>query len=301
MSEERRPMNKETKRKISGALTKYYAENPVSEETRQKLGRIWSGRTHTEKSKQLVSESLTGFRHTEETRKRMSELALLRFSDPNERQKLCNAHVGMTGKAHSEETKREMSESQLRRFADPEERRKITHLHTEEAKKRMSETKLGHEVSQETRELIAQALIGHARSKESRKMQSETMIEKWKDPEYQQEWAEGMNSKPNEPELQLQSVLDTHFPGEWKYVGDGQFRLGGKNPDFMNVNSKKQVIEIFGVYWHDSDYFPNRPTEEELIAHYEEYGFDCLVFWEFDVYNEEEAVERVRTYFHEVK
>ena len=106
--------------------------------------------------------------------------------------------------------------------------------------------------------------------------------------------AEAQGRKPNGRELQLQSVLDRHFLNEWKFVGDGQFNLGGRNPDFMNVNSKKQVIEVFGYYWHDPVLFPNRPTEEELIAHYKSFGFDCIVFWEYDVYNEEEVVTRVK-------
>ena len=106
--------------------------------------------------------------------------------------------------------------------------------------------------------------------------------------------SEAQHLKPNERELQLQFVLDKHFPGEWKYVGDYQFGLGGAYPDFMNVNGKKQVVEVFGYYWHSPSYFPNRMSEEELIAHYKGYGFDCLVFWEYDVYNEEEVVRRVK-------
>ena len=126
---------------------------------------------------------------------------------------------------------------------------------------------------------------------------SESHKANWKDPEYAKMMSEAQHREPNEPGLQLQSVLDKYFPGVWKFVGDGSFWIGGKNPDFMNVSSKKQVIEIFGYYWHDPSFlpslFPNR-LREELIAHYKRYGFDCLVLWEYDVYNEEEVVERIR-------
>jgi len=39
--------------------------------------------------------------------------------------------------------------------------------------------------------------------------------------------------------------------------------------------------------------FPDRPTEEELTTHYKTYGFDCLVIWEYDVWNEVLALKEL--------
>ena len=59
------------------------------------------------------------------------------------------------------------------------------------------------------------------------------------------------------------------------------------------MNGKRQVIEIFGTYWHDPILFPDRPTEEELVAHYKKYGLDCLVIQEYDVWNEASVLKKL--------
>ena len=214
----------------------------------------------------------------------------------------------LEGRVVSEETRQKLSESNKGNTSA------LGFRQTEEAKQRMSESKKGREVSEETRQKLSASLLGRVASEETKRqrsesqkelwrdseyarMMSEVHKENWKNPEFARRMVEAQNRKPNGPELQLLSVLSKHFPDEWKYVGDGTFWLEGKNPDFMNVNGEKQVIEIFGYYWHDPGYFPSRMSEEELIAHYREYGFNCIVFWEFDVYNEEEVVERMREVF----
>jgi len=167
------------------------------------------------------------------------------------------------------------------------------YTHTEEAKRAISEavreSKLGNQYA-----------LGHTcvHTEETRKRMSETMKEHWKDPEFAKMVSELQHRRPNGSELRLQTVLDKRFPGEWRYVGDGQFWIEGRNPDFMNVDSRKQVIEVFGVYWHDPTLFPDRLSEEELVAHYRSYGFDCLVFWEYDVFDEDEVAKRVSKTWH---
>lgn len=79
--------------------------------------------------------------------------------------------------------------------------------------------------------------------------------------------------KPNKPEQKLITVMVQHsLP--YKYVGDGEFILGGKCPDFLNVNGKKQVIELFGTYWHNVFDIAKRKE------HFRQYGFSCLCIWE---------------------
>lgn len=64
------------------------------------------------------------------------------------------------------------------------------------------------------------------------------------------------------------------------YNGNGKQNIiiGGKIPDYVRMDGKKQVIEVFGTYWH------NEEEEEERIEHYRKYGYDCLVIWEWDCY-----------------
>lgn len=47
------------------------------------------------------------------------------------------------------------------------------------------------------------------------------------------------------PEISLEGLLDELFPGEFRF-NNGWFVLGGKVPDFVNVNGKKLLVEMFG-------------------------------------------------------
>ena len=105
---------------------------------------------------------------------------------------------------------------------------------------------------------------------------SEKQRGKWRDPDYILMQMRARHSKPNKVELALQHWLEVNYPNEWAYNGDGRlgFVLGGKVPDFVNINGKKAVIEVFGRYWHKVD------EVEKKIAHYQQFGFDCIILWE---------------------
>ena len=92
----------------------------------------------------------------------------------------------------------------------------------------------------------------------------------------------GVAVRPTKPEIILNDYLDAKFPGEWKYNGDcsESIIIGGKVPDFVNVNGKKAVIECFGLYWHNPIKFPKRSSFEQLKSHYSKYGFSCVIIWE---------------------
>jgi len=206
----------------------------------------------------------------------------------------------------SERTRQQASESLLGRPGTFQGR-----MHSEATKEQIRESLTGGTYSEVSKQRISKShegnmcALGHIVSEKSRRAISEgvsySMKRTWKDPEYVQHWSEGMSRAmsrvsrgPNDSELQLQSILDKHFPSEWKYVGNGQARFGNRNPDFINVNGRKQVIEMFGLYWHDPDLFPNRPTEGELVAHYKKFGIDCVVIWEYDIFDEDEIVRKVK-------
>lgn len=98
-----------------------------------------------------------------------------------------------------------------------------------------------------------------------------------------------LNIKPNKPEKILIRLFKDHgLP--FRYVGDGKVWLGKHNPDFININGKKQVVELFGTYWHP------RSDEPKWKKDYEEYGFDCLVIWENDLNDLEEVANKIKTY-----
>ena len=92
------------------------------------------------------------------------------------------------------------------------------------------------------------------------------------------------NKGPNKPEMALGIYLGRNFPGEWAFNGQCQAGcvIGGKIPDFINVNGRKAVVEMFGNYYHDQEEEVTRPE------HFKKFGFDCTIVWEYQVYLVEE-------------
>jgi very-short-patch-repair endonuclease len=103
--------------------------------------------------------------------------------------------------------------------------------------------------------------------------------------------------KPNKLEVFLNSLLEKHFPGEFIFNGDLSqgVLLGGLVPDFINVNGKKQVIELFGDYWHDEKQnIPWKSTEFGRKAVFSQLGFECLVIWEHELESPDEVIKKIR-------
>jgi len=98
-------------------------------------------------------------------------------------------------------------------------------------------------------------------------------------------------------------LLKKSFPNEWKFVGDGQVILGGLNPDFINCNGRKLIIELFGDYWHGAKCTRPFVTEEERRDVYGKYGYRQLVIWEHELKElpERSIVEKVRRFVHETQ
>jgi hypothetical protein len=108
--------------------------------------------------------------------------------------------------------------------------------------------------------------------------------------------------KPNKLEITLDNLIQFIKPNEFKYVGDGYCWIGGKNPDWININGKKRVIEFFGGYWHGEerrrklykDFMLNEEHEKERIEHYKKCGFDCLVIWEDQLKDIELLISKIK-------
>jgi G:T-mismatch repair DNA endonuclease (very short patch repair protein) len=82
----------------------------------------------------------------------------------------------------------------------------------------------------------------------------------------------------------------------YKYVGDGYTWIVGRCPDYLNINGKKEVIEVFSRWWHDPKVNPRtkpQHTEEATIAHYKKYGFKCIVIWEEELKHENKVLDMI--------
>jgi len=102
---------------------------------------------------------------------------------------------------------------------------------------------------------------------------------KWQDLEFCKKQTESRAIVPNKPETFLTNLLNDLYPGEWKFVGDFSFMIGGKNPDFVNIDGQKKCIEHFGTHWHKGD------NPQDRINLFKSYGWDCLIIWEHELKN----------------
>lgn len=124
---------------------------------------------------------------------------------------------------------------------------------------------------------------------------SKVKKEQCKDPEYALKLVSSIPAgsnlvRPTKPEQKLMAILDEHFPGQWKYVGDGEFTLGRLVPDFMNINGKKQLIEVYGEYWHRND------DPQDKVDRFKQFGFATIVFWESELNNTELVLSRIANF-----
>jgi very-short-patch-repair endonuclease len=221
-----------------------------------------------------------GFHHTEETKCKIAE-----------------AHRG--GKKSPEEIKRRL-DTIKGKYPDGlpvslKTREKISKAgkgrrHTAETKAKISAKHMGKVTSEETKAKL---------SKYWSKRKDEVVArgkKAWENPEKVAKMIANMlkarHRRPNKLEESFQVFLGRNFPNEWRYVGNGSFILGGKCPDFVNVNGRKQIIEIFGDYWHQGE------NEDDRIKVFAEFGYDTLVLWESEIKSasEEELAARVREF-----
>ena len=86
-------------------------------------------------------------------------------------------------------------------------------------------------------------------------------------------FVKSMHSRPNKAESRLNDLLQEILPNEYKYIGSGDIIIGGKAPDFININGKKKLIEFFGEYWHKDE------NPEDRINLFKRFGFDTLIVW----------------------
>lgn len=95
--------------------------------------------------------------------------------------------------------------------------------------------------------------------------------------------------KPNGKELELLGLFrENDLP--YKFVGDGKFWIKGKNPDFINTNHQKSLVELFGDYWHKGD---DGEERKEIFARY---GYRTLIIWEHELDDKQTLLERVKSF-----
>lgn len=108
------------------------------------------------------------------------------------------------------------------------------------------------------------------------------------------------NRKPNNAEILLDSIIH-RVTDSFQYNGDLRLgiSIGGKVPDWVNVNGEKQVIELLGHGWHiPNKWFrvPESKTLNNIIAHYKSHGWKCLAIYDYELKDEREIAGKLDTF-----
>lgn len=197
-----------------------------------------------------------------------------------------------------EETRQRLSESHKGYIPSDITREKLSLAHRGRSlpvsqKKKIAKSHLGIRPSTETRLKLSESHRGYIMPLRQRIRKSTSM---------KKALAEGrvLFHKPNKAERKLESILDEHFPSEWRFVGDGSMPIGGLFPDFIHCNGKNLIIEFFGDYWHGRTkrykVTEFRQTEYGRRTIYARYGYALLVIWESELGNESGIVNRVKQF-----
>lgn len=243
----------------------------VSEETRVKLRKANLGKIVTEATRVKLSKAQKANCQNPEYNAHMSKVRTGRIPTTKARANMSKAQMGRT---HTQATKSKMSEVAGVRWQDPEYRAA------------MSQMSMGNEYA-----------LGYRHTEETKTKMSKSQKLLWQDLEYRDRSVKAMRLgclvHPNKPELVLVALLESVYPSEWAFVGDGTLIIDGLNPDFVNTNGKKQIIELFGRYWHSKEIIKNRRSDEERIKSYASLGYSTLIIWDDELKEPEKVLVKI--------
>jgi len=158
-----------------------------------------------------------------------------------------------------------------------------------------SEALKGHIISKNIKDRISKSLEGYKHSLETKRKFKRNMLKRWQNKEYKnrviKKWMKSLRIKPNKPEKLLDKFLQKILPNEYKYVGNGKVILGGLNPDFINYNGQKKIIELYGDYWHNRKDTKKRDKRRSIV--YGAYGYQTLIFWEHELKDLHKAKQKI--------
>ena len=118
---------------------------------------------------------------------------------------------------------------------------------------------------------------GRKHSEETKEKMREQMRERWKNKEYREKTIKNLlkrlRDRPTSLERKaIEIIKQNNLP--YKYVGDGSFLIGYKNPDFINMENKKICLEVCNYFHHQGNY------KKDRIKYFVKWGWKCLVFYE---------------------
>lgn len=248
---------------------------------------------HSKEHRRKIAEALKGRKHSKEHREKNRQSQLGKTMSKESREKMSWAKKGITKEINpnlirSDEFKEKQRKSHIGISKGPP---------SEVTKKKIGKANSGKVRSKETRKQMSMSHMGMKSPKHS-----EFMKRKWEDPAYRDDItrkvAIELKRKPNKLEKNLSLILQKIIPNEYKFVGDGQFILAGRNPDFININGQKKIIELFGDYWHGPEIqgVSKEQHEQDRKERFIEYGYRTLIIWEYELKDVKELQKRLLSF-----
>jgi len=183
----------------------------MTEEHKRHIGEALAGRKASQESIEHNRKAHLGIRPSEETRRKLS---LARLGNQN-----------MLGKHHSEATKRRIGLNGFHYGM-------LGKHHSKETKRKMSEIRKGEK----------NGMYGKHHSKETRKKLTLMGYERWKNSEYRKRVL-GYKGMSGVEKTVLAIINRNKLP--YRFVGNGDFLIERKCPDFVNTNGEKVAVEVF--------------------------------------------------------
>lgn len=187
----------------------------------------------------------------------------------------------------------------------PEVREKLVKNHAsrgpnaEERARKISESKKG----KKRVDMLNNRFLGISKEEEQQAVSKmrDAILELWQDSDYIEKQMKARCVSQNKREKELELLLEMLFPGEFKFVGDGEFILAGKCPDFVNVNGQKKIIELFGTYWHSEKVTGMKEEDhiKERVDLFSKYGYNTLIVWEDELKDVDTLSKKLKLFAHE--
>lgn len=236
---------------------------------------------------------LVAFWKNPEYREKMSKQSKSLWQNPERRESYSKQ---MSEIHNTPEYRDKLSKRMTIQWSNPEYKEKMSEIQNNpEYKEKISKQSTTQWQNPDHRENISKKMKSVWENAEYKDKMSKRMTTQWQNPEYRAKILKTILKTPNKPE----AILNQLTPEEVRYTGNrawwcrikllvnGEYVTKSKNPDFK-IKGQKKVIELYGDYWHKND------NPDDLINAYKEIGFDCLVIWESEIYNElENTIEKI--------
>ena len=256
----------------------------LSPETRERVRQSNLGKSAWNKGLQSELQPNFGRRCSEKTKRKIGEGNKGKFVSLKTKKKISKSKTGK--KVHSEENKKIFAERMI--VNNPMKRPEVREKHRIACKKDTH------------RQNLSKALKGKPKSEETKKKHKIN----WQNPQFRNRqirlMAEGRKAKPNKFENNVNNLIQTNFPNQYKINVSRKTIINGHTPDFINCNGEKKVILANGIYWHlwklqkDNPKLTKENIERKERKPYGELGFKVLFVWEDEMDNPDKVVEKIR-------